>query len=85
MYGYIFICDPYSLSPQDWDDNALGLMNDRLNNLVALVSPYSTSEDGDSMDVDLISSAGVLELPAGWRKLSERDGWRPAPIGVYIG
>ena len=33
--------------------------------------------------VDLPARPGA-ELPAGWRRLGERDGWRPAPIGVYV-
>jgi hypothetical protein len=25
------------------------------------------------------------DLPDGWHLLSERGGWRPCPIGVYVG
>lgn len=25
------------------------------------------------------------DLPNGWRRLSELGGWRPCPIGVYVG
>jgi hypothetical protein len=31
------------------------------------------------------SSDESKNMPDGWRLLSERDGWRTCPIGVYVG
>ncbi|KAI0757360.1 Las1-like-domain-containing protein [Daedaleopsis nitida] len=75
----------------DWDDSVVGVMDTRLNTLLALqnATPTATAtaatEDTDPADVPPGSLDETPALAPGWRRLSERDGWRPAPIGVYVG
>ena len=62
-------------------------MDSRLTALLALhrTNSPSTDTDADADTSDAHASAeDVVELSPGWRKLSERDGWRAAPIGVYV-
>ncbi|KAI8995690.1 Las1-domain-containing protein [Trametes punicea] len=76
-----------SLLPQAWEDGTvMNLMESRLNTLLALSGPNGRRGTEDvAMDESGGAEKGkVLQLPAGWRKLSERDGWRPAPVGMYI-
>lgn len=61
-------------------------MEERLDALQSLqvIKPQFTSEK-DTLQL----STGPIdigpELPRGWRLLSVSEGWRPAPIGVYLG
>ena len=57
-------------------------MDTRLNTLLALSA--TTDEDKESSPAPSTEPAESIQLPPGWRKLTERDGWRPAPIGVFI-
>ena len=60
-------------------------MDSRLTALLALHRTNSPSTDADADTPDAHASAeDVVELSPGWQKLSERDGWRAAPIGVYV-
>ncbi|EJF58409.1 Las1-domain-containing protein [Dichomitus squalens LYAD-421 SS1] len=67
---------------QDWDDNIVNVMDTRLNTLLAL-SNGSTEDETGSPGAS-IAFAESTQLPPGWRRLTERDGWRPAPIGIYV-
>ncbi|KAI0724189.1 Las1-domain-containing protein [Cerioporus squamosus] len=73
-------------SSKDYDDNVVAVMDSRLNALLALQHADSadTLDAASTTTSDARVSTEVLQLPPGWRKLSERDGWRPAPIGVYV-
>ena len=81
---------PSASSAQDWDEATITVMDSRLNTLLALLHPG----EGDASIDTVTESASARttgpderassSLPPGWRKLSERDGWRPAPIGVYV-
>ncbi|KAH9846636.1 Las1-domain-containing protein [Lenzites betulinus] len=72
-------------SSTDWEDDPVDVMDRRLNTLLAL-SPGSAAQDADAEMGDVSPAAPDKGgLPPGWRKLGARDGWRPAPIGVYVG
>ena len=81
---------PSPSSAQDWDDATITVMDSRLNTLLALLHPSEGDASTDTVtESPSARTTGPDErasssLPAGWRKLSERDGWRPAPIGVYV-
>ncbi|KAI0823105.1 Las1-like-domain-containing protein [Trametes gibbosa] len=67
-----------------WEDGAIDIMDHRLGTLLAL-SASSGAHSADTEMVDAAEAADEAELPPGWRRLGARDGWRPAPIGVYVG
>ncbi|KAI0651506.1 Las1-domain-containing protein [Trametes meyenii] len=71
-------------TPQAWEENAIDVMDGRLRTLLAFSGDTQDPEDAEMGD-STSPSGEVLQLPPGWRKLTERDGWRPAPIGVYVG
>ncbi|CDO72746.1 hypothetical protein BN946_scf184990.g29 [Trametes cinnabarina] len=79
---------PARSSSQAWEDASLiEVMEGRLHALLAVSSPGG-GEHGTT-DVEMQEGGAgekgeTMRLPAGWRKLSEQDGWRPAPIGVYV-
>ncbi|TFK93050.1 Las1-domain-containing protein [Polyporus arcularius HHB13444] len=74
-----------SQSSKDVDGNVVAVMDTRLNALLALQHAGAADTlDTASTTSDARVPAENLQLPPGWRKLSERDGWRPAPIGVYV-
>ena len=86
-------CHASLLSPssaQDWDEATIKVMDSRLNTLLALLHPgegdMSTDAETESPSARTTGpdERASSSLPPGWRKLSERDGWRPAPIGVYV-
>ena len=60
-------------------------MAERLDALVAPVpetAPASTPLSAPERD---LGPENDSELPPGWRMLTLRDGWKPAPIGVHVG
>ncbi|KAI0336190.1 hypothetical protein GY45DRAFT_1316295 [Cubamyces sp. BRFM 1775] len=70
-------------------------MESRLRTLLALSASNGTPDDVDMEDAvgqgqgekegnGAARKEDASQLPPGWRKLTERDGWRPAPIGVYV-
>ncbi|KAI0761207.1 Las1-like-domain-containing protein [Trametes elegans] len=79
---------PPAPSPQAWEDAALDVMDDRLATLLALSRNTPGTSDDDTPMADERAGAEPSEqpppLPTGWRRLSARDGWRPAPIGVFV-
>ncbi|KAH9927532.1 Las1-domain-containing protein [Epithele typhae] len=71
------------------DGSALAEMDARLNALLGIHNETTTPDaDTDAVPASASAEAGAdaasRTLPAGWRRLSERDGWRPAPIGVFV-
>lgn len=76
-------------TPQNWDENDLTKMDERLTTLLSLKSrdsesPVEVPESPlqQSRTLEPMSQAGLVR---GWRLLDERTGWRPSPIGVYAG
>ncbi|OSD05861.1 hypothetical protein PYCCODRAFT_1184334 [Trametes coccinea BRFM310] len=62
-------------------------MEGRLHTLLAMSNGNSVGHGATDVEMEDGGDGEKgeeLRLPAGWRKLSERDGWRPAPIGVYV-
>ena len=67
-------------------------MESRLRTLLALSASNGTGDvdmeegggSGEGEGNGAAQKEDASQLPPGWRKLSERDGWRPAPIGVYV-
>jgi len=53
------------------------------------LSASTTNNIQPRSEAPLSEERGPLDesknLPDGWRLLSERGGWRPCPIGVYVG
>ncbi|KAI0374539.1 Las1-domain-containing protein [Pilatotrama ljubarskyi] len=76
---------PAQASATDLGDNTIEVMDSRLHTLLALSSAPQSMEEDDDMGESGSPSETLPQLPVGWRKLSSRDGWRPAPIGVYVG
>ncbi|KAI0358997.1 Las1-domain-containing protein [Trametes cingulata] len=77
---------PAQASAENLADSTIEVMDSRLRTLLALSNaPQRMDEDEDMTDSNATPGEAVPQLPAGWRKLSLRDGWRPAPIGVYVG
>ncbi|RPD81634.1 Las1-domain-containing protein [Lentinus tigrinus ALCF2SS1-7] len=70
-------------SSKDWDENVLAVMDTRLTTFLALQRDISP-DTLDAAPASAPAGAEVVQLPPGWRKLSERDGWRPAPVGVFV-
>ncbi|KAM5532761.1 hypothetical protein V8D89_013558 [Ganoderma adspersum] len=66
---------------ESWDDTIMSVMDTRLNALLALSNSADEVEEGSTPST---TPAETIELPLGWRKLTERDGWRPVPMGMYI-
>lgn len=71
---------------QHWSEQDLATMSERLD---ALVAPSRNGDapapaTHDSSSAAGAADAGSTELPTGWRVVSARDGWRPAPIGVHV-
>ena len=55
----------------------------------SFIQPHSSAslsaENPMDMDVPLtFAEESFSGLPPGWRRLNEREGWRPAPIGVCV-
>ncbi|PIL30928.1 hypothetical protein GSI_07097 [Ganoderma sinense ZZ0214-1] len=69
-------------APEGWDDTVMNVMDTRLNALLALSK--TINEGKEASPAPATSPVETVELPPGWRKLTERDGWRPVPIGVYV-
>ena len=64
-----------------WDDTVINVMDTRLNALLAL---SITANEGEGSPAPSTDPMEMIELPPGWRKLTERDGWRPVPMGIYV-
>lgn len=68
-----------------WSGEDLATMAARLDALMAPASESSPAPESSSAPERDVPSAEGAALPAGWRALSMRDGWKPAPIGVHVG
>ncbi|KIM84629.1 hypothetical protein PILCRDRAFT_96750 [Piloderma croceum F 1598] len=71
---------------RNWDENDLAEMDKRLNVLLS----FKPRESGSSVEVPKSppQQPQTLEptgLVRGWRLLDESTGWKPSPIGVYVG
>ena len=58
------------------------VMDTRLNALLDLSNAGDEAKEGSP--APSAEPMETIELPPGWRKLTERDGWRPVPMGVYV-
>ncbi|EED84778.1 predicted protein [Postia placenta Mad-698-R] len=68
-----------------WQDNDIARMRERLAALRALATPSPALDAPHASAGSPTSPVGVMiALPRGWRRVSEHDGWRPSPIGVFI-
>lgn len=60
----------------------MSVMDTRLNALLALSNSADEAKEGSP--APSTTPTETIQLPPGWRKLTERDGWRPVPMGVYV-
>lgn len=71
---------------RNWDENDLTEMDKRLNVLLSLKPRESgfpvKVPKSPPQQLQISESTGFVH---GWRLLDESTGWRPSPIGVYIG
>ncbi|KAI0080065.1 Las1-domain-containing protein [Panus rudis PR-1116 ss-1] len=74
----------------EWNEQDLDAMLERLQMLAPSTALATTQDIDMGVDGEVEKNAaaastqdGPLELPPGWRKLSEH-GWRAAPIGVFV-
>lgn len=70
----------------------MAIMDERLKIILATRtenSPDSSIDSHRPMDDDGSTMAapltGSAPLPSGWRLLNPASGWKPCPIGVYVG
>lgn len=72
------------VTSQGWATGDLQAMSQRLD---ALAAPREDEAAAVSTNSDTVGSASssTTDLPRGWRIVSARDGWQPAPIGVHCG
>jgi len=79
---------PEVLPSENWQDDDIRLMHERLATLLALPSVSQDISREGSSESQLFSTRDVRRtdpsLPPGWRRLNEHDGWKPAPIGVFV-
>lgn len=74
-----------------WKETDLDVMDTRLKAALSLALPQGQAqcppvpEPGPGVRGSSSSSREAVPLPDGWRFLTEADGWRPCPIGIYIG
>jgi ribosomal biogenesis protein LAS1 len=70
-----------------WSEADLDVMETRVK--AALSLSMSTSDiqspSQDTLAEEQVSASEKRNLPNGWRLLSEIGGWRPCPIGVFLG
>ena len=77
-------------SPQ-WKESYLDVMDARLQAALSLVVPQEQGqctpapEPGPGGRGSSSLSKDAVPLHNGWRLLAEKDGWRPCPVGIYIG
>jgi len=76
---------------QEWNDNDLEIMNERLGVLLAHDRPPApehalrfTPETNNGGYAASDSSPCDHDLPPGWSVPKPTSGWRPSPIGVYV-
>jgi len=70
-----------------WSEADLDVMETRVK--AALSLSISTSDipspSQDTLAEEQVSAGEKRNIPNGWRLLSELGGWRPCPIGVFLG
>jgi len=89
--GILSIFESAPQPAQEWSDNDIEVMNDRLGTLVAhrhsptLTSPLNlASETNNGGSAALDSPFSDHDLPPGWTVPGPTSGWKPSPIGVYV-
>ena len=70
---------------QRWSERDLQTMAERLDVLVAPAAEIAPDPTSASVHEGDLGSAEDTALPPGWRAVTMRDGWKPAPIGVHVG
>ncbi|KAH9075771.1 Las1-like-domain-containing protein [Lactarius deliciosus] len=70
-----------------WSETDLDIMDARLQAALSLADapelPATRTNSGD--EDPPLRAKEIVSLRNGWRLLTETDGWRPCPIGIYIG
>ncbi|KAH9046478.1 Las1-domain-containing protein [Lactarius hengduanensis] len=70
---------------QAWSETDLGIMDARLQAALSLTDAPERQPQEQIQRGSSASSKEIVPLRDGWRLLTETDGWRPCPIGIYIG
>ncbi|KAN0138473.1 Las1-like domain containing protein [Lactarius tabidus] len=73
-----------------WKESDLDVMDTRLKAALSLASPHGQAQCPPATEPSpgvrgTPSNKEVVPLREGWRLLTEADGWRLCPIGIYIG
>ncbi|KDQ20449.1 hypothetical protein BOTBODRAFT_100449 [Botryobasidium botryosum FD-172 SS1] len=64
-----------------WSKSSLSEMHTRLSQIQSLVDAPSTTKAVTAGSARAEAASGI---PQGWKMLSENDGWKPCPIGVFL-
>ncbi|PCH33291.1 Las1-domain-containing protein [Wolfiporia cocos MD-104 SS10] len=79
-----------------WKDEDISVMHERL---TSILTPPQASGATEAEDIDAQNvhddahpppqgtqedASADTALPRGWRRISEQDGWKPSPIGVFV-
>jgi len=68
-----------------WCERDLDVMEARVKAARSLFTPQSdVNAPPDFSPTEQVSLSQKKSLPSGWRLLSEQEGWRPCPIGIYV-
>ncbi|EKM60757.1 uncharacterized protein PHACADRAFT_155862 [Phanerochaete carnosa HHB-10118-sp] len=68
-----------------WSEQDLETMAGRLDALIAPGLDTTSAPAPSSAAEHSLGAGEGPALPPGWRVLTVRDGWKPAPIGVHVG
>ncbi|KAA1468458.1 Las1-domain-containing protein [Dentipellis sp. KUC8613] len=71
---------------QQWDEKTISIMDERLKVLLSLPSDEDASGTATPAVEETASAESAKSaeaLPPGWRLLTDSDGWKPCPIGVF--
>jgi len=69
-----------------WCETDLDVMEARVKATCSLSTPRNDLHPAPEFaPAEQVSLSQEKSLPNGWRLLSEQGGWRPCPIGVYVG
>ena len=81
-----------AVSTLTWKESDLDVMDTRLQAVLSLAVPQERVRCSPALEPGRPEGRGYSSLTKetsplsdGWRLLSETDGWRPCPIGIYIG
>jgi ribosomal biogenesis protein LAS1 len=88
---YFFALQQDGAAALAWKESDLDVMDTRLQATLSLVPPQGQvqcppgTEPRPGVRGSSSSSREAVPLREGWRLLTEADGWKPCPIGIYIG